>query len=181
VSCRWTGPGSSSTASPVATAVATAFAVWLAFVQRRERKQAEAERDDLRQDQKRAQAQRIVGWLEEESTEPSAYEVVFPDPLPRTVIVVMNGSDLPALLVSPQAYSPDAYTSIVGEFIPVLAPGQTVRRPLDGVVPQFNERPYAQLDFRDAAGRRWRRDERGGLILISEDEPAPTLRATPPD
>ncbi|WP_406051307.1 hypothetical protein [Kribbella sp. NBC_00889] len=167
----------------IGTLGAVIVAVWVAFLERAERKsadqarlKAEEERDALRTDERESQARRIVGWLEDETLDAkSAY--VLGGSRTRTVIVVTNGSDLPAFNVSPQAYSPEIATASVAEYIPVLPPGETIRRPLHGVVEAYNERPYAILEFRDAAGRRWQRDEKGGLSLISENDLPPQLRA----
>ncbi|MFI5697489.1 hypothetical protein ACIA58_36865 [Kribbella sp. NPDC051586] len=160
-------------ATAVGTVGAVVVAVWIAVVERgradKARIAAEQERDALRLDERESQARRIVGWLED-----------VPGPAfnqSHTVIVVTNGSDLPAFAVSPQAYSPDAAHARVGEYIPVLPPGATVRRDLADLVQGTKTRPYAILDFRDAAGRRWQRDETGGLTLVSENDPPPQIRA----
>lgn len=142
-------------------AVGTIAAAWVAVIlakregQRAER--AEAERDALRREQAREQAAKVVAWME--------------PPLRNLTtvstrgwrVVARNVSDEPVFAVEAEVVHADGYEHVILEEWDVLPPRGDVERFFRQDVKARSERPYVVLTFTDAAGRRWRRGERGRL------------------
>jgi hypothetical protein len=137
-----------SAGAEVFSAVGTVGAFLLAFGLLRREHRREAERAE---DQRRAQASQISAC---------AREVAFH---------IHNASDMPIYEVALPLPAP-AGEEPAEEFIGLVPPGQTIRRP----APAGWRRSYTgpepvQVEFLDSAGRRWTRDEQGTLARGNRD------------
>jgi hypothetical protein len=138
-------------AAEVFSAVGTVGAFILAFVLLLREHRREAERTE---DERRAQAARISAWVEAYRSQEGTRQLAFH---------VHNASDMPIYEVElplPARDDEDQST----EFVGLVPPGQTVRRP----APNDWLRSYAdpepiQIEFLDSSGQRWIRDEQGTL------------------
>jgi hypothetical protein len=151
-------------ATAIGTLVAVAVALWLGV-------SAQIDQRDLKSDQREAQARRIAGWIEHEPrTKGGPAEIV---------MVVTNGSDLPAFNVLPNVLNPQSGEVYGAGSFQVLAPGETRRLPLfpGQYKPTGGDFAMLVVRFQDAEGRVWERDSRGALRLESE---TPDPRMYPP-
>jgi hypothetical protein len=140
-----------STAAEIFSAVGTVGAFLVGFLLLRREQGREADRAE---DERRAQAARISAWVEMRQKPDGGRELAFH---------IHNASDMPIYDVElPMPAPPDEERA--PEFIGLVPPGQTVRRP----APQEWLRAYVEpepveIEFLDSAGRRWTRDEQGSL------------------
>jgi hypothetical protein len=146
-----------SAGAEVFSAVGTVGAFLLAFGLLRREHRREAERAE---DQRRAQASQISAWVEALRRPDGAREVAFH---------IHNASDMPIYEVALPLPAP-AGEEPAEEFIGLVPPGQTIRRP----APAGWRRSYTgpepvQVEFLDSAGRRWTRDEQGTLARGNRD------------
>lgn len=128
-----------------------AFLVGFALLRREHRREA-----DRAEDERRAQASRISAWVEATSRPGAPRRVEFH---------IHNASEMPIYEVElPLALPGRQEPEQADEFIGLIPPGQTVRRP----APAEWQRAYVEpepipIEFLDSAGRRWLRDEQGAL------------------
>lgn len=128
-----------------------AFLVGFALLRREHRREA-----DRAEDERRAQASRISAWVEAVQGTSGARRVFFH---------IHNASEMPIYEVElPLALPGRQEPEQADEFIGLIPPGQTVRRP----APAEWQRAYVEpepipIEFLDSAGRRWLRDEQGAL------------------
>ncbi|MBR7836968.1 hypothetical protein KDL01_27070 [Actinospica durhamensis] len=122
------------------------------FVLLRREHGREAERTE---DERRAQAARVSAWVEIHRSVDGSRELLFH---------VHNASDTPIYevelpLPTRDGSEPDA------EFIGLVPPGQTVRRPAprDWLSTYVGAEPVV-IEFLDSSGWQWRRDEQGALV-----------------
>lgn len=152
----------------VGTVVAAAAAIVPAvlwFFERRDRKKAQAEADDLRT-QERAAAERRSEQEAEERRVAQARKVALMR-TPKGQITAYNRSDLPIYglsLVTIKTAEPPFHARLAApvESIEGLAPGQ-VWETTTAPMPQ-----ELWLRFMDAAGEMWLRDIRGELLTVHE-------------
>ncbi len=138
-------------AANVFSAVGTVGAFVVGFVLLRREQLREAERSE---DERRAQAARISAWVE-------AYRK--PDGTRELAFHIHNASDMPIYEVELPSPEPDKGDQ-PGEFIGLVPPGQTVRRPAPTEwMRSYIEPEPIEIEFLDSAGRRWTRDEQGAL------------------
>lgn len=132
------------------SAVGTVGAFVLGFVLLRKEQRREAERSD---DERRSQAAKISAWVEMFRKADGSRELAFH---------IHNASDMPIYEVELPLPSPDGQE--VTEFVGLVPPGQTIRRPApsDWLRSYVDPEPI-QIEFQDSAGRRWARDEQGTL------------------
>lgn len=132
------------------SAVGTVGAFVVGFVLLRKEQRREAERSD---DERRAQAAKISAWVEIYRKADGSRELAFH---------IHNASEMPIYEVELPLPSPDGQE--VTEFVGLVPPGQTIRRPApsDWLRSYVDPEPI-QIEFQDSAGRRWARDEQGTL------------------
>ena len=130
-------------------AVGTVGAFAIGFVllrkeHRREEARAEAQR--------RLQAIKVSAWVEAHPTAHGGRELLFH---------VHNASEMPIYEVSLPMPDEDAREA---EFIGLVPPGQTVRRPAprEWLKTYYSPEPV-EIEFLDSSGRQWTRDEQGFL------------------
>ena len=149
------------TASNVFAAVGTVGAFILGFVLLRREQHRDAE---TAEDERRSQAARVSAWVKMYRRTDGARELAFH---------VHNASDMPIYEVELPLPGPDGRAAEAdAEFIGLVPPGQTIRRP----APKDWSRTYVQpepveIEFTDSAGREWRRNEQGTLIRVSAAKP----------
>ena len=139
-----------STGANLFSAVGTVGAFVVGFVLLRREHKREADRAE---DERRAQAARISAWVELYRKPDGARELAFH---------IHNASDMPIYEVELPLPTPtnDDRT----EFVGLVPPGQTVRRPAPSEwLRSYVEPEPVQIEFLDSAGRRWSRDEQGAL------------------
>ncbi|QSB14038.1 hypothetical protein JQS43_21245 [Natronosporangium hydrolyticum] len=147
----WIGAG-----AEVFAAVGTVGAFLVGFLLLRREHRREAERAE---DERRAQASRISAWVEAHRK---------PDGIRQVAFHIHNASEMPIYEVElPSAVPDQPDPEQAAEFIGLIPPGQTVRRP----APAEWQRTYVeaepiQIEFLDSAGRRWVRDEQGALSAV---------------
>lgn len=138
-------------AAEVFSAVGTVGAFVIGFVLLLREHRREAERTE---DASRAQASRISAWVEAYGRQDGTRELAFH---------IHNASDMPiyeAELPLPARFDEDQ----TAEFVGLVPPGQTVRRPAPGEWLRSYVGPEPiQIEFLDSAGHRWIRDEQGTL------------------
>jgi hypothetical protein len=151
------------TAANVFSSVGTVGAFGTGFVLLRREHRREDERTE---DERRAQAAKVSAWVELHRTPVGARELMFH---------IHNASDMPIYevelpLPTPAGGEPET------EFIGLVPPGQTVRRPAprEWLTSYVGPEPI-EIEFHDSAGRQWRRNEQGTLI-----RPAQRPTAEPP-
>jgi hypothetical protein len=134
------------------SAVGTIGAFLVGFTLLRKEQRREAERSD---DERKAQAAKISAWVEMHRKTDGSRELAFH---------IHNASDMPIYEVElplPSSEGPETT-----EFVGLVPPGQTIRRPApaDWLRTYVDPEPI-QIEFQDSAGRRWSRDEQGTLAL----------------
>jgi hypothetical protein len=132
------------------SAVGTVGAFVLGFVLLRKEQSREADRSE---DERRSQAARISAWVEVYRKPDGGREIAFH---------IHNASAMPIYEVELPLPHPDGEGTT--EFIGLIPPGQTIRRPapLEWLRSYVEPEPV-QIEFQDSAGRRWSRDEQGAL------------------
>lgn len=136
------------------------------FVLLRRELRREAERTE---DNRRAQAASVSAWVELYRRSDGTRELAFH---------VHNASDMPIYevelpLPAPAGQDPET------EFIGLVPPGQTVRRPAPrSWLSSYTAPEPVEIEFRDSAGRQWRRDEQGTIARIAGQD-AIERRSTP--
>lgn len=140
-----------NTAANVFQSVGTVGAFITGFVLLRREHRREADRAE---DERQAQAARVSAWVELHRREDGARELAFH---------VHNASDMPIYEVELPLPSP-AGGEPATEFIGLVPPGQTVRRPAPREwLRSYSEPEPVEIEFLDSAGWQWRRDEQGSL------------------
>jgi hypothetical protein len=143
-----------STGADVFSAVGTvgAFVVGFVLLRREHRRE-----DGRAEDDKRAQAARISAWVEAYRHADGKRELAFH---------IHNASDMPIFDVElPMPTLPDKQP--VAEFVGLVPPGQTIRRPAPPEwLRSYDEPEPVQIEFLDSFGRRWTRDEQGSLSKV---------------
>lgn len=145
----WVGTG-----AEVFSAVGTVGAFLVGFLLLRREHRREAERAE---DERRAQAERISAWIELHRKPDGTRELAFH---------IHNASDMPIYEVElPLSTGP--HEEFAAEFVGLVPPGQTIRRaaPAEWLRSYVEPEPV-QIEFLDSAGRRWTRDEQGGLQRV---------------
>jgi hypothetical protein len=141
-----------STAADVFASLGTvgAFATGMILF-RREHRREEAHDDEAQ----RAQAVQVSAWIEATRATSGALELHFH---------VHNASQMPIYEVSvrnPVAADDDPDEA---EFIGLVPPGQTIRRPAPKEwLPTYHSPEPVEIEFLDSSGRRWTRNEQGTL------------------
>lgn len=144
------------TASNVFQSVGTVGAFVTGFVLLRREQQREADRTE---DERRAQAAKVSAWVELHRPLDGSRELM---------LHVHNASDMPIYEVDlPLPTRGDAEPDT--EFIGLVPPGQTVRRPAprDWLTSYAGPEPIV-IEFQDSSGRQWRRDEQGSLVRSTQ-------------
>lgn len=140
------------TAANVFNAVGTVGAFGTGFVLLRREHRREADREE---ETHRAQAARVSAWVERYRRD---------DGTPELAFHVHNASDMPIYEVElplPAHPGEESHT----EFIGLVPPSQTVRRPAPrDWLRSYVEPEPVEIEFLDSAGRHWNRDEQGKLI-----------------
>lgn len=145
------GNGWLDTGASVFSAIGTVGAFVLGFVLLRREQNREAERNE---EERRGQAAKVSAWVGVYDKVTGSRELAFH---------IHNASDMPIYEVElplPAPAGEDTHT----EFVGLVPPGQTIRRP----APHEWMRSYVdpepvQIEFLDSAGRRWTRDEQGSI------------------
>lgn len=126
-----------------------AFLVGFLLLRREHRREADRAEDD-----RRAQAARISAWIEVHRKPEGTRELAFH---------IHNASDMPIYEVELPLPTRSKEES-TSEFIGLVPPGQTIRRPAPADwLRSYVEPEPVQIEFLDSAGRRWTRDEQGAL------------------
>lgn len=107
------------------------------------------------EEERRAQAVMVSAWIEAVRSPSGARELLFH---------VHNASQMPIYEVALRNPTPDDEEPDEAEFIGLVPPGQTVRRPAPKkwLTSYFSPEPV-EIEFLDSSGRRWTRDEQGAL------------------
>ena len=132
------------------SAAGTVGAFVVGFILLRAEHRREAERSE---DERRSQAARISAWVEVYRKPDGTREIAFH---------IHNASDMPIYEV--ELPLPTPTNEERSEFVGLVPPGQTIRRPApaDWLRSYVDPEPV-QIEFLDSAGRRWTRDEQGTL------------------
>lgn len=147
-------------------AIGTVGAFTIGFLLLRREHKREAERAE---DERRAQASRISAWVEAYRRQDGTREIA---------LHIHNASDMPIYEVELPQPAP-SQGEPAEEFIGLVPPGQTIRRPASVEWRRsYIEPEPVPIEFLDSAGRRWTRSEQGTLNRVDRDtEPG---RATGP-
>lgn len=149
------GSGWLDSAANVFNAVGTVGAFGTGFVLLRREHRREADREE---EAHRAQAARVSAWVEAR---------LRPDGTRELALHVHNASDMPIYEVELPLPAPAGEESRT-EFIGLVPPGQTVRRPAPrDWLRSYVEPEPVEIEFLDSAGRQWNRDEQGRLVRSS--------------
>lgn len=146
------GSGWIDAAANVFNAVGTVGAFGTGFVLLRREHRREVDREE---ESRRAQAARVSAWVEVHRHDDGTRELAFH---------VHNAGDMPIYEVElPLPTHPGEASHT--EFIGLVPPSQTVRRP----APREWLRSYVgpepiEIEFLDSAGHHWNRDEQGRLV-----------------
>lgn len=145
-----------NTASNVFQSVGTVGAFITGFVLLRREHRREADRAE---DDRRSQAARVSAWVEVHRRDDGVRELAFH---------VHNASDMPIYEVELPLPTPTDDEPAT-EFIGLVPPGQTIRRP----APREWMNSYAEpepvvIEFLDSSGWQWRRDEQGSLLRSAQ-------------
>ena len=144
-----------NTWSNVFQSVGTVGAFVTGFVLLRRELKREADRTE---DERRAQAAKVSAWVEMYRRTDGTRELA---------LHVHNASDMPIYEVDlplPVPAGEDPET----EFIGLVPPGQTIRRPAPRAwLTSYTEPEPVEIEFQDSMGRQWRRDEQGALVRTS--------------
>jgi hypothetical protein len=160
----------------VFSAVGTVGAFAVAMVLFRREQRREEVRDE---EERRDQAVKVSAWIEAVRTTHGGHDVVFH---------VHNASAMPIYEVSLLTPVPSGggeggaegdEEHDEAEFIGLVPPGQTIRRPAP---PDWARTYYAPepvpIEFRDSSGQPWTRDDTGTLTARDQDGPgAPRTRS----
>jgi hypothetical protein len=123
----------------------------------------EHQREEIREEEdRRLQAVKVSAWVEAERTTHGGREMLFH---------VHNASEMPIYEVSlPTPYDDDAHEP---EFIGLVPPGQTVKRPAprEWLKTYYSPEPV-EIEFLDSSGRPWNRNEQGFLTSTNSTDPA---------
>lgn len=143
---EWVGTG-----AEVFSAVGTVGAFLVGFLLLRREHRREAERSE---DERGAQAARISAWIEMSRKADGTRELAFH---------IHNASDMPIYDVE-LPLPTRTEEEFVAEFVGLVPPGQTIRRPAPAEwLRSYVEPEPVQIEFLDSAGCRWTRDEQGAL------------------
>jgi hypothetical protein len=135
------------------SAVGTVGAFVLGFVLLRKEQRREADRSE---DERRSQAARISAWVEVYRKLDGSREIAFH---------IHNASDMPIYEV--ELPLPNSEGEEATEFVGLVPPGQTIRRPAPSDwLRSYVEPEPVQVEFQDSVGRRWTRDEQGALAQV---------------
>ena len=114
--------------------------------------------DERSEDNRQAQAARVSAWVEASKRPDDARELAFH---------VHSASDMPIYEVELPLPAP-AGQEPGSEFIGLVPPGQTIRRPAPRKwIKSYVEPEPVEIEFLDSAGWQWRRDEQGALTGAS--------------
>jgi hypothetical protein len=139
-----------ATGAEAFSAVGTVGAFVVGFILLRAEHRREAERSE---DERRSQASRISAWVDVYRKPDGAREIAFH---------IHNASDMPIYEVELPLPMPSNEER--SEFVGLVPPGQTIRRPAPPEWLRSHVDPEpVQIEFLDSAGRRWTRDEQGTL------------------
>ena len=142
----WVGIGAN-----IFEAVGTVGAFVVGFVLLRREHRREADRAE---EERRAQAARISAWVEVHHTRDATRELAFH---------IHNASDMPIYEVELPLPTRSDEERVI-EFVGLVPPGQTVRRPAPPEwLRSYVEPEPIEIEFLDSAGARWNRDELGAL------------------
>ncbi|WP_328582201.1 hypothetical protein [Streptomyces sp. NBC_00370] len=141
-----------NTAADVFSSIGTVGAFGTGFVLLRREHRREAERDE---EARRAQAARVSAWVEAYRRDDGTRDLA---------LHVHNASDMPIYEVDLPLPAPAGEESRT-EFIGLVPPGQTVRRPAPSEwLRSYVEPEPVEIEFLDSAGCHWNRDEQGKLV-----------------
>lgn len=144
-----------TTAADVFSSVGTvgAFAVGMVLLRKEHRREEHA--DDER---RRGQAVMVSAWLEPHRDGNGVQQLAFH---------VHNASGMPIYEVSLSNQAPGTGDDSEAEFIGLVPPGQTARRPAprEWARSYFSPEPV-EVEFLDSGGVLWRRDEQGLLTEV---------------
>jgi hypothetical protein len=141
-----------NTASNVFQSIGTVGAFITGFVLLRRELKREVDRAE---DERRSQAARVSAWVELYRRTDGTRELAFH---------VHNASDMPIYEVELPLPAPAGNES-ASEFIGLVPPGQTIRRPAPrDWMSSYVEPEPVEIEFLDSSGRQWRRDEQGTLV-----------------
>jgi hypothetical protein len=138
-----------------------AFGVGFVLLRQEHRREEVREEED-----RRLQAVKVSAWVEAERTAHGGRELLFH---------VHNASEMPIYEVSlPTPYADDEHEP---EFIGLVPPGQTLKRPAprEWLRTYYSPEPV-EIEFSDSSGRQWKRDEQGRLTPSGPDPATPTRR-----
>lgn len=132
------------------SAIGTVGAFVVGFVLLRKEQRREAARSE---DERQAQAAKISAWVEMYRKVDGSRELAFH---------IHNASEMPIYEVELPLPSPGGEE--ITEFVGLVPPGQTIRRPApSGWLSTYVDPEPVQIEFQDSAGQRWARDEQGTL------------------
>ncbi|MEV4706617.1 hypothetical protein [Actinoplanes sp. NPDC049316] len=141
----WVGAG-----ADVFAALGTVGAFATGFLLLRREMRREASRTE---DERRTQAAQISAWVELYTRPDGSRELAFH---------IHNASAMPIYEV--ELPLPGAEGTENVEFVGLVPPGQTIRRPAPSDwLRTYRDPEPVEIEFQDSAGRRWRRDEQGTL------------------
>ncbi|HEY6794244.1 MAG TPA: hypothetical protein VI248_06140 [Kineosporiaceae bacterium] len=127
-----------------------AFATGMVLL-RREHQREEARAEDARRDQ----AVKVSAWIEAARTPSGGRELFFH---------VHNASRMPIYEVSVRNPVTEGDEPEEAEFIGLVPPGQTIRRPAPKEwLATYHSPEPVEIEFLDSSGHRWTRDEQGTL------------------
>jgi len=127
-----------------------AFATGMVLFRREHQREAA-----LAEDARRGQAVMVSAWIEVARVAGGAPELFFH---------VHNASQMPIYEVSVRNAIVDAGEPEEAEFIGLVPPGQTIRRPAPKEwLASYHSPEPVEIEFLDSSGRRWTRDEQGAL------------------
>ena len=142
-----------STAADVFASVGTvgAFATGMVLFRREHHREAA-----LAEEARRGQAVMVSAWIEAARSPTGVLELAFH---------VHNASQMPIYEVSVRNSIADTDEPEETEFIGLVPPGQTIRRPAPrGWLASYHSPEPVEIEFLDSGGHRWARDEQGTLI-----------------
>jgi len=127
-----------------------AFGVGMLLMRQEHRREEAREEED-----RRGQAVMVSAWIEAHRTAAGGRELMFH---------VHNASQMPIYEVSVRNAIVDAGEPEEAEFIGLVPPGQTIRRPAPKEwLASYHSPEPVEIEFLDSSGRRWTRDEQGAL------------------
>ena len=131
-----------------------AFAVGMVLLRQEHKREEQRAAEEVR-----SQAVKVSAWIEPNRTSAGGRDLYFH---------VHNASDMPIYEVSLPSPVPGGDEEGEAEFIGLVPPGETVRRPAprDWLKSYFSPEPV-QVEFLDSSGRQWTRDEQGFLAQRS--------------